>query len=274
MTASRNPHTPENWSAASRGYTKIAPRLMEPFAHEMVERLALDGTQSVLEVAAGTGALTFALAEHAGSVLATDFAPKMLEVLQERLDAGGPTNVRLQRMDGLALSVEDGCFDRAACSFALMLFPDRAQGFRELRRAVRSGGRVAVSGWAGPDRFDLFALFLDALNRAFPDRPAPPAPPPVFSLGDPTQFAAELSAAGFVEVQVDYVTRHMVLQGFDEVWSMLTAGAPPVQVMLDRIGEAGRGVLEDAVRALIDERWAKGPIRLANTATVGSGVAD
>lgn len=81
--------SPENWGAASRGYAeKVAPFLMQAFADTFVERLDVNSDAEVLEVAAGSGALTEALAQRAKSVLATDYAPKMIEVLQERLRAG------------------------------------------------------------------------------------------------------------------------------------------------------------------------------------------
>lgn len=271
--ATENPNTPEAWGAASRGYATIAPTFMERYADAIVERLDLDASHSVLEVAAGTGALTLSLAARAGSVLATDFAPQMLEVLRERLDASGHDNVTLAVMDGQALTVDDGSFDRAASSFGLMLFPERARGFSELRRALRPGGRVTVSGWAGPEKLEVFAIFMGAMQRAFPDLPPPSSPPPLFSLADTDQFAAELEAAGFADVAVDEVERVLVLDGADALWSMLTVGAPPVQVMFDRIGHAGRDRLKASLYEAVEARWGDGPIRLANTATVGHGTA-
>ncbi len=57
------------------------------------------------------------------------------------------------------------------------------------------------------------------------------------------------------------------------MWSMLTAGAPPVQMIFDRIGPAGKERVRDKVRHTLEERFGGGPIRLTNVATVGSGFA-
>lgn len=200
------PHTPENWGAASRAYAEQAPRMMGSLAEALIERLDRGPDHDALEVAAGTGALTLRLAPRVRSLLATDFAPGMIEVLQERLAAAGVAGVTCEVMNGQALACADASFDPAACSFGVMLFPDRAKGFSELHRVLRPGGRVAVSGWAGPPEFDAFRIFLTALTIAFPDMPAPPGPPRVFSLADPASFAAQMEAAGFTEIRIDKVS--------------------------------------------------------------------
>ena len=273
MTSLPTLDTPENWDAASHGYAeKVAPVMMRTFADALVERLDVDASTEALEVGAGSGALTEILSGRVKSLLATDFSPKMVELLRERMQAIGAANVTCEVMDGQALELQDAGFDRAACSFALMLFPDRAKGFSELRRVLRPGGRAVVSGWAGPDKFEVFGLFLEAMRTAFPDMPPPPAPPPVFSLADPTVFTAEMEAAGFNDVEVEFVSRDLNLARFEDLWAMVTTGAPPVKVLLDRVGEEGRGRLHDVLGGIVEERFGGGPIRLTNAATVGWGV--
>ena len=272
MTSLPTPDTPENWDAASRGYAKrVAPVLMQAYADEFVKRLDVDARTEALEVGAGSGALTETLSRRVKSLLATDFAPKMVEILRERMQAVGATNVTCEVMDGQALALEDASFDRAACSFALMLFPDRAKGFSELRRVLRPGGRAVVSGWAGPDKFEVFGIFLEAMRAAFPDMPPPPVPPPVFSLADPADFRAQMEAGGFNDVEVEFVSRDLQVANFDDMWAMLTVGAPPVQVLFDRIGLAGRDRLRDVLGGIVKQRFGSGSIRLTNAATVGRG---
>jgi SAM-dependent methyltransferase len=241
---------------------------MEPFMVEFVQRLDVSLEHEVLEVAAGSGALTQALAGRVKSLLATDFAPAMIEVLRERMV--GATNVSYAVMDGQALELEDNRFDRAASSFGMMLFPDRAQGFAELRRVLRPGGKAMISGWAGPDRFGAFSLFIEALSQAFPDMPPPPTPP-VFSLADPAKFKAELEAVGFTDVKVDFVERDLELPNFDAVWDMLTAGAPPAKMLFDRLGPGGKERVHEVLAKIVKERFGYGPVRTTNAATVGVG---
>ena len=256
MHALPTPDTPENWDAASLGYAeKIAPALMEAFADELVDCLDADAETEALEVGAGSGALTEILARHVKSLLATDFAPQMVNLLRDRMQAAGVANVTCQVMDGQALPLEGAMFDRAASSFAIMLFPDRAKGFSELRRILRPGGRAVVSGWAGPDKFELFGILLEAMRTAFPDMPPPSAPPPVFSLADTSTFAAEMEAAGFDEVEVKLVSRDLSVASFDDLWAMVTTGAPPVKMLLEQAGAAGRTRLQDTLGRIVEQRF-------------------
>lgn len=268
-----SPHTPERWGAASRGYSEEIAPMLQAYAEAIIDRLDVDAESDVLEVAAGSGALTEILFPRVKSVMAIDFAPAMIDVLREHLDALGAANVRTAVMDGQDLDLADSSFDAAACSFALMLFPDRVRGFGEMRRVVRPGGRVVVSAWAGPDKFEAFGLFLASLRAAFPDMPEPPSPPPVFSLADPTRFKAEMEAAGLRDVEVELVVRDQEVEGFDQAWSMMTAGAPPIQVLFDQVGPAGQARVRDELRRIVDERFGGGPFTLTNVATLGSGVA-
>ena len=274
MQTAPSPHTPESWGAASRGYAeKVAPFLMQAFAVTFVERLDVDSTTEALEVGAGSGALTEVLCPRVKSLLATDFAPKMIDVLRERMQGAGATNVRFEVMDGQALELDDDSLDAAASSFALMLFPDRAKGFAELCRVLRPGGRAVVSGWAGPDKFEVFGLFFAALRAAFPELPPPASPPAVFSLADPADFKAQMEAAGFRDVEVEFVARDLELANFDQMWGMLTVGAPPVQALFDRIGPTGPTRLRDSLAEIIDQRFGSGPITTTNVATLATGVA-
>lgn len=111
------------------------------------------------------------------------------------------------------------------------------------------------------------------MRSTFPDMPPPPSPPPVFSLADPTDFKAQMEAGGFRDVEVALVPRELELATFDEMWAMLTVGAPPVQALFDRIGEPGQRQLRDTLSEIVAERFGDGPIQMTNVATVAVGSA-
>jgi len=264
--------TPGNWDAASKGYSKnIAPFLMEPFAEEIINRLDVDDQSKVVEVAAGSGALTEALSKKVSTLLATDFSPRMIELLEDRMKNAGIENTTFEVMDGQSLNLNDATYDRAVCSFGMMLFPERHKGFSELCRVLRPGGRAVISGWAGLDKFDAFALLMQGIKKAFPDFPKPASPPPVFSLADPVSFKEEMEAAGFKDVEVVYVPKTLVLDSFESLWTMLTVGAPPVKILFDQVGDDGQEKVYDALAEVIEKLFGSDPISMTNAATIGYG---
>lgn len=272
MSQARIIDTPENWDAASKGYSeKIAPFMMQPYADEFVLRLDVNDQMEVLEVAAGSGAFTDTLAKKVKTLLVTDFAPEMINIVKAKINSIGITNTSFAVMDGQDLALEDNQMDRALCCFGLMLFPERDKGFSELNRVIRSGGKALVSGWAGPELFEAFGLFMAGIKQAFPDFPKPLSPPPVFSLADLDSFKAQMEAGGFRNVEVDYVERKISLKDFDQMWNMMTVGAPPVQMLFDKLGPEGKHRVHDALRDVIENRFGSGLITLSNSATVGIG---
>ena len=263
--------TPENWDAASEGYAeRVAPKMMESFAEEIVKRLELSGNEEVLEVAAGSGALTQKLISKSGHLLVTDFSPKMIEIVRNRLLEQNVKNASFEVMDGQNMHLEDRSKDRVACQFGLMLFPDRAKGFSEIQRVLKPNGRAVISGWADTSRFEAFALFMKAINVAFPNLPKP-SNPPVFSLSDPNKFKSEMEAAGFLNVHVEYVSKPITIEGPEEIWGMLTSGARPVKMMFDKIGTEGKDKVFEALKEICATNYSEKQINLINTATIGVG---
>ena len=266
--------TSQGWDQASKGYAdKVAPKLMEPFTGEMIDLLQIEPYGKAIEVACGSGILTVPLARKVDSLLATDFSSEMIKLAKESVEDAGMLNVRFEVMDGQALEVADNSMNYAASSFGIMLFEDRIQGFRELNRVLMPEGRAVVSAWAGPDRFEAFGLFLRALSTAFPDLPKPESPPPVFSLSDLEVFKEEFEKGGFEDVAVGFVDRTVTIDGLDEVWEMMTSGAPPVKEFIDKVGQEGKVKLYESLERVLFSEFGEGPISLTNTATIGVGKA-
>jgi len=266
-------NTPQNWDAASEGYAEtVAPYLMDGFADDFIKLLDVNEDCEVLEVAAGSGALACPLAKKVKTLLATDFSPGMVDICNRRTKESGLINVTCKVMDGQSLELEDASFDRAVCMFGLMLFPDREKGFSELKRVLRAGGKALVTGWAGPDKFEAFGLFIETMGKAFPDMPKPDKPMPVFNLANLDNFKAEMELVGFKNVLVDYVSKKMDLDNFEELWGMLTVGAPPIREIFDKVGIDGQEHVKETLKGIIKERYGDGPIHLTNTATIGIGV--
>jgi demethylmenaquinone methyltransferase/2-methoxy-6-polyprenyl-1,4-benzoquinol methylase len=98
---------------------------------------------AALDVACGTGKLTAALASIAGPegrVVGVDLSPAMIDEAR-RIFAHLP-GVEFRVGNALALPVEDDAYDAATIAFGMRNLSSYEAGFREMARAVRSGGRV------------------------------------------------------------------------------------------------------------------------------------
>jgi SAM-dependent methyltransferase len=119
----------------------MGPVLFEPYAKELVKRVP--ERARVLEVAAGTGRVTRALARRGHEVVATDLNGPMLEEARRHVEG----NVTWQVADAQALPFPDASFDAVACAFGLMFVPDKPLALREFHRVLRPGGKIVLSVW-------------------------------------------------------------------------------------------------------------------------------
>ena len=95
-----------------------------------------------LGVGPGTGALEMARADPAGLHVGVDVSARMISRASARARSAG-VPLLLVRADALALPVREGSFDGATGHSILYLLPDPRAALREVRRALRPGGRVA-----------------------------------------------------------------------------------------------------------------------------------
>lgn len=133
------------WNRHAKSYDRSMALLGRPLPR-MLELVAaaIRGRARVLEVAAGTGLVTPVLAREAREVIATDYASKMVDELEARVEAAGVTNVRCEQADLYSLRFEQGSFDAVVAANMLHLVPDLAGALASLKRVLRSGGRLVV----------------------------------------------------------------------------------------------------------------------------------
>jgi SAM-dependent methyltransferase len=178
--------------------TYLVPLIFEPYAADLANRVTSQPLTRVLEVAAGTGVVTRALASvlpEGVSIVATDLNQAMLDY-GSALGAGRP--VEWRQADALQLPFGDEAFDAVVCQFGAMFFPDKAKAFSEARRVLRPGGLFAFNVW---DRLEENE-FADAVTAAVAS--VFPADPPRFLARTPYGYfdraiiERDLAAAGFV----------------------------------------------------------------------------
>lgn len=257
------------WSDGALGYDAEFAPVTGAYAEVALDLLELRPGQRLLDVAAGSGAVSLRAARRGVDVLATDFAPGMVQLLESRADAepGLTARVTARVMDGQALELADASVDAAVSMFGLIFFPDLDVGARELRRVVRPGGRVVVGGWR-VEGFRLMDLNRLAFEAVLGDALPAGGPPTWARVGDERGMASLLSDAAFADVEVHVVTRHFSPSDPRSFFLRQPEWAPPAQPLFATMDEAvieraadefarlvtghrdGRGIPFDAVLGL------------------------
>lgn len=109
----------------------------------------------ILDVAAGTGDWTIALAKELGDkghVTGFDLSSEMLAVTREKVrEAGVSFWVTLTQGNAMELPYEDDTFDLVTIGFGLRNLPDAEKGMQELYRVLKPGGQLVVLETSQPD---------------------------------------------------------------------------------------------------------------------------
>ena len=130
------------------------PRLTlsnQAYLQWMVEQLNLQPHFEVLDVAAGTGHLSRAIAPHVRRVVALDLTPEMLAQGQREAEQQGLTNVVFEPGEAEHLPYANEAFDLVVTRFSLHHFTDARGPVQEMVRVCRRGGMVGVIDMVSAD---------------------------------------------------------------------------------------------------------------------------
>jgi ubiquinone/menaquinone biosynthesis C-methylase UbiE len=182
----------------------MVPLIFEPYAMDLARRAASLSPGAVLEVAAGTGVVTRALAPKlppGASYAVTDLNQPMLDYAASR--QAPDSRITWRQADALALPFENATFDVVCCQFGAMFFPDRPAAYREAKRVLKPGGRFLFSVW---DRIEenVFADDVtNALARMFPNDPPRFLARTPHGYHDTALIRRDLENAGFSGVAIE-----------------------------------------------------------------------
>ena len=122
--------------------------------------------KDVLELATGPGMIARHIAPLANHVVATDFAPKMIETARK---AKNPENVRFEVADATSLRFMDESFDVVVIANALHIIPNPEKALAEIDRVLKKGGILIAPNFifqAGGKK-NLWQKFLSLVGIRF-----------------------------------------------------------------------------------------------------------
>ena len=151
--------------------TYLVPLLFEPYATDLKQRVGSMNASRILEVAAGTGVVTRALAAVANegsSIVATDLNQAMLD---QAAAVGTARPVQWLQADAMALPFPDNEFDAVVCQFGVMFFPNKSKAFSETHRVLKPGGVFIFNVWDRISENEFADVVTTALAAVFPQDP-------------------------------------------------------------------------------------------------------
>jgi ubiquinone/menaquinone biosynthesis C-methylase UbiE len=222
------------------------PRFGLMWARDLVDLVPPATGERALDVACGTGAVTRLLAERvapAGRAVGFDIDAAMLAVA--RTVVTNPT-VAWVKGEALRLPFDDGVFDLVFCQQGLQFVQDRLRALREMRRVMRSGGRLGVSCWRSAEDSPPYAAIQRALARHVG---CEHSALPRFALDDGIQVRTLIEDAGFREVRIHSRTLLVEWPSTDLFVQAITAGAPTMMGALGQQDETVLSVISTEVEA-------------------------
>jgi ubiquinone/menaquinone biosynthesis C-methylase UbiE len=159
-------------AAWSSGDYAVIGTTLQIVGEELCEALDVRSGQKVLDVAAGNGNASLAAARRWCDVVATDYAPSLLERARERA-AAERLNIEFHEADAEALPFQDGSFDVVVSTFGVMFTPDQDRAAAEMIRVCKPGGKIGLANWT-PDGF--IGQLFKTIGKHVPPAPGTKSP--------------------------------------------------------------------------------------------------
>ena len=231
---------PRNWDGVT--YDRIADP-MTRWGSDVLDRLPLDGDETVLDAGCGSGRVTERLLERlpGGRVIALDASPSMVEAARERLARFGDRVDFLVADLGRPLPLAPASVDAVLSTATFHWVRNHDALFANLAGVLRSGGRLVAQCGGGDN--------IARVRKAIREVGEPWEGPWTFATPDETR--RRLEVAGFVDIEAwlqDEPTPIEPGEPLREYLRTVILGAH-----LDRLSEAVRNPFVDAVAARLPD---------------------
>lgn len=266
----------ESWNKFSSGWKKwddLVIQFLHPMGEEIIQQLDLKATDTVLDIAGGTGepGLTIASKISSGKVIITDLAEDMLTIAAENAAKKKIKNVETQICDVCELPFDDNSFDAISCRFGFMFFPDLLLATKEMVRVLKPGGRVAVSVWGVAQKNFWVTAIGGTINQNMQLTPPPPGAPGMFRCAESGMIQNLFEKAGLKNTSEKEVISKLDLESAEVYWEMMTDVAAPFVAALSKAEDEMKEKIKQEVFQKINEKFGNATVSLDGSALVIAG---
>jgi SAM-dependent methyltransferase len=200
-----------------------------------------------LDVGSGTGALTQAILEHASpqTVKGIDTSEGFIAYASQQIK---DSRVTFQQGDAQALPVEAASYDAVVSGLVLNFVPQPEQAVREMARAAKAGGLVAVFVWDYAKNMQFMRHFWNAaaaLDLAAAEKDEGRR----FPLCGPGPLSSLFLSVGLTHVDVRPIDIWTIFKDFDDFWKPFLGGQGSAPSYLMSLAEERREDLRERIRS-------------------------
>lgn len=225
------------WDRAAADYERGWAAQLKPAQGLLLEMAGLQPGERVLDLAAGTGLVTFPAAEAvgpSGHVTATDISEAMVAMLKGEAARRRLGHVSAERADAETYPFPDQSFDAVLCGLGLMYVPDPAACLTGAHRVLRPGGRFVAAVWGNRARCGWAEIFPIVEKRVTSE-----VCPLFFQLGTGGALELQMEHAGFTDIRSTTINTMLEYQTPDAALGAAFIGGP-VAMAYSRFDEATR----------------------------------
>jgi ubiquinone/menaquinone biosynthesis C-methylase UbiE len=231
------------FDVSETSYDNFMGRYSERLGPVFADFAGVEAGQKVLDVGAGTGALTAELVRRGADAAAADPSPSFAAALERKFP-----DADMRAATAEDLPWPDESFDAALAQLVLTFMTDAPAGVAEMRRVVRPGGVVAACMW---DRRGMD--MLAAVHRTQQAVGATGTTEARTLYRSRDEIEGLFSGAGFADVQTELLEVEREYAGFDELWDTIADGAGPAGAWVKALDDETRAKARDEMHRQVGE---------------------
>ena len=206
MTEGKNDWNAEDYAEHSAG--------QEEWARQLIDKIALHGHESILDLGCGDGKISAHLASLvSGSVVGIDSSASMISLARRRFSSAGHANLRFVQMDATDLRLS-GEFDVAFSNAVLHWIEDHVAVLTGVRAALRPGGKLLFQMGGHGNAAGVFRVMQQVLRRPRWSRYYAGFTSP-YHLYKPEDYARWLPECGFRSTRAELMAKDMQHPGLE-----------------------------------------------------------
>ncbi|MCO4821784.1 MAG: class I SAM-dependent methyltransferase [Flavobacteriaceae bacterium] len=212
------------WDKAASYYENSWQEQLKPAHDLLIETSNVQYGDHIIDLAAGTGLVSFRLLEKAGekgNLLATDLSDEMINIGNTLSQLAKLENIKFKREDAENIDSVSNSYDLATCALGLMYFPEPENALSEMHRVLKPGGRAVTAVWGSRKNCGWADIFPIVDKRVNTD-----VCPMFFNLGESEVIKYPFENAGFKDIKIQKIKTTLFYTSSEEACDASFLGGP------------------------------------------------